>query len=54
MMGMSYRISYYTMASELGFIKRRVLHNSRSWLTGRLLFFIAMKKGSKKSTGLEL
>lgn len=34
MMGMSYRVSYYKMASELGFIKKRILHNSRSWLTG--------------------
>lgn len=54
MMGMSYRVSYYTMASELGFIKRSVLHNSRSWLTERLLFFIVMRKASKKSTGLEI
>lgn len=35
MMGMSYRIILHD--GELGLIKRRVLHNSRSWLTERLL-----------------
>lgn len=30
------------------------MHNSRSGLTGHLLFFIAMRKASKKSTGLEI